>query len=312
MRKFLLLVSAFTLTSTLVAQQDMLITQFVFNKISVNPASTGMDEGICVTSLYRNQWDKVYGAPNSAVLNVDANLSPYVKGGFGLVFNHDAIGFIRQNNVLLNYSYPIEVEGSGTLAFGLGLGMLNFGMNEANWVTPSVPSALDNTIPNGFASTKLDANFGVYWKGASDYYVGLSSTHVNESLLTQSVNNVTTSFQTRRHYYVMGGKTLRNVWGGDIDIQGLVRSDMVKSSFDLNARYFWKGMLYGGIAYRFVDAAALMLGYMPVQNFTIGYSYDLTTNKLSNVSKGTHEVALKYCFKLPTPPITRSNHPRWL
>ena len=90
------------------SQQDKLITHFMYDKMSINPGATGMsitnDAGICGTSIYRNQWDKVNGAPNSAVLNVEANLSRFFPGGVGISFYHDAIGFARQNNVLLNYS----------------------------------------------------------------------------------------------------------------------------------------------------------------------------------------------------------------
>jgi type IX secretion system PorP/SprF family membrane protein len=294
------------------AQQDMLVTQFVFSKMSVNPAATGVDDGICATSLYRNQWDKVYGAPNSAIFNLDANLDAKISSGLGLAFSHDAIGFARQNNVLLNYAYHIPMNDVGKLSFGLGIGMINYGLNSANWITPSVPSNLDNSIPNGFNSTKLDANFGVYFKADRDYYLGVSSTHVNQTLLSQVVNNVTTTYQSRRHFYVMAGKTFRELGSGDLDVQGLYRTDMTKSSFDINARYIWKGILYGGLAYRMSDAVAVLIGYVPMKNMTIGYAYDITTNKLSSVSKGTHEIVLKYCFNLPSPPVTKSNHPRWL
>jgi hypothetical protein len=45
---------------------------------------------------------------NSAVLNVEANMNRFFPGGVGISFYHDAIGFSRQNNLLLNYSYPIQ------------------------------------------------------------------------------------------------------------------------------------------------------------------------------------------------------------
>jgi len=49
-----------------------------------------------------------------------------------------------------------------------------------------------------------------------------------------------------------------------------------------------------------------------MQNMTVGYSYDITTNKLANVSRGSHELVVKYCYFLPPPPVTKANHPRWL
>lgn len=312
-KKIILLTSFFlVITGVLFAQQDKLITHFIFDKMSINPGETGMEQtrnSICGTTIYRNQWDKVNGAPNSAILNIEANLQRFIPGGIGISFFHDAIGFSRQNNVLLNYSYPIEVPGVGRLGIGLGVGLVNFGMSPV-WVPPT--TAIDPSLPVGFSATNLDLNFGLYWKGDQDYYVGLSSTHLNESLLKQTVGTIDQTYQTARHYYVMGGKKFDNIGNGLIDAQMLLRTDFVKTSADLNVRYIWNNIAYGGITYRTVDAIGLMLGWMPIQNMTVGYSYDLTTNKLAGVSRGSHEILLKYCYILPPLPITKSNHPRWL
>ena len=103
------------------AQQDKLLTHFMYDRMSINPGETGLDEGICATTIYRNQWDKVNGAPNSAVLNVAGNMNRFFPGGVGISFYHDAIGFSRQNNLLLNYSYPISLGNVGTLGAGIGV-----------------------------------------------------------------------------------------------------------------------------------------------------------------------------------------------
>lgn len=114
MKKSLLALSTLMLASTGVfGQQDMALTHFIYNKMSFNPGATGIDEGICGTMTYRNQWDKVNGAPNSAVFNAEANLEGWLPAGVGLTVMHDAIGFNRQNNVLLNYSHHQSVATSG-------------------------------------------------------------------------------------------------------------------------------------------------------------------------------------------------------
>lgn len=300
------------------AQQDKLLTHFIYDKMSINPGKTGIDlyNGICATSLYRNQWDKVNGAPNSAVLNVEANLSKYLPGGLGLAFYHDAIGFARQNNLLLNYSYPLAIGDAGTLGIGLGVGILNYGMNP-DWIPPTQNP--DNSLPQGFAATNLDANFGLYFNG-KDFYAGFSSTHLSQSLLNQDVTingaSFSQSYQTARHYYLMGGKTFKNQFGGDIDAQLLLRTDLIKFSADINARYIYtlkdQKQVYGGLTFRTSDAIALMVGYTPMERLTVGYSYDMTINKLSSVSMGSHELVVKYCMFLKEPPLSKARHPRWL
>jgi hypothetical protein len=77
-KKIILLASLFFVAyGNIMAQQDKLITHFMYDKMSINPGSTGIEDGICATSLYRNQWDKISGAPNSGILNVEANLTRF-------------------------------------------------------------------------------------------------------------------------------------------------------------------------------------------------------------------------------------------
>jgi hypothetical protein len=75
-----------TVGSVLFAQQEKLLTHFIYDKMTINPGSTGMDEGICATTMYRNQWDKVNGAPNSAVLNIEANMNRFFPGDWACRF----------------------------------------------------------------------------------------------------------------------------------------------------------------------------------------------------------------------------------
>ena len=297
------------------AQQDKLLTHFMYDRMSVNPGETGLDDGICATSIYRNQWDKVNGAPNSAVLNVAANMNRFFPGGLGLSFYHDAIGFSRQNNLLLNYSYPINLGNIGVLGAGIGVGMMSYAMNPA-WIPPQ--TLIDPSLPgNDFSAINLDLNFGLYLKGRN-YYAGLSSTHLSESeiLSTSTFGLDPAGYSTARHYYIMGGYKMPNIGPGALDFNMMMRTDLVKFSVDLNSRYFIKKdgveMGYAGLTYRTSDALGIMLGYNAFKNFTCGYSYDITLNKLSSISRGSHEFFVRYCYYLKNPPKTYSTHPRWL
>jgi type IX secretion system PorP/SprF family membrane protein len=297
------------------AQQDKLVTHFMFDKMSINPGKTGIDmyNGICGTSIYRNQWDKVNGAPNSAILNVESNLSRFFPGGVGVNFYHDAIGFSRQNTMLINYSYPVQIGHIGVLGVGVGIGFMNYGM-DPSWVPPNTP--VDPSLPTGFSATSVDANFGLYFQ-AKNYYAGLSSTHLSESDLKAPGNVLAQSYQTARHYYLMGGYIFKDFIGNgsNLDAQMLMRTDLIKYSFDFNARYMTElggNPAYGGLSFRTSDAICVLLGYSPIANFQFGYAYDISINKLSSISRGSHELMVKYCYFLPPPPKTKARHPRWL
>lgn len=318
MKKRILVLSVFSLALAggVSAQQDRAMTHTMYDKLSVNPGSTGIEDGICGTLLYRNQWDKFNGAPNSVVFNVEANLDRWINSGIGISFYHDAIGFNRQNNLLLNYSYHLDLGNAGTLGMGLGLGIINFSM-APTWVAPQ--TSADSYLPNAFSGTNFDMNFGLYFKGTQNYYVGISSTHLTQSIL-QDPTLTLINFNTARHYYLMGGYRFNELFGSnrqfDLDLNTLMRTEFRKFSADITARLFWQDMLYGGLGYRTGESILILLGASidvgTSSKMTFGYSYDITTSKHIKPSWGTHEIMMKFCYIIPPPPITKSAHPRWL
>lgn len=315
MKKRLLILSSLLFSTALFSQQDPLVTHFIFNKMTFNPAAAGIDEGICGTLLYRNQWDRVTGAPNSAMFNGEARLDERnIPIGVGVSFVHDAIGYNRQNNLNLNLAYHFEISNVGLLAVGASGGLVTFGLNPT-WIPPVTMN--DAALPVSSSARSVDVNFGLYYKSlTSPWYAGISATHLTApTLQVQSVLNAGsgTSYSSARHFYAMGGYKFM-LGGGNthaIDAQGLIRTDLNKLSADLNVRYIFQGRFYGGVTYRVFDGVAVMLGGT-FSGITVGYSYDLTLNKLQTYSRGSHEILLKYCYYLPPIPIAKSKHPRYL
>ena len=314
MKKNILTISAFiAMTSSFVySQQEKLLTHFIFDKMTINPASTGLDPGMSATSVYRNQWNGVNGAPNSVLLNLEANMNRFIPGGLGMSFYHDAIGKMRQNSLLFNYSYPLRVPGYGTVAFGVGLGMVNVGFDPL-WIPPQ--TLVDDLLPTANGGTNLDVNLGVMWKGNQNYYVGVSATHVSEA----DIKNV--NYGNARNLFVIAGYEYALTAGSPgrpgkrIDAQMLMRTELVKTSTELNVRYKHDfDLFYGGLTYRVSDGLGAMVGFMPpqVKNLLVGYSYDMTLNKIREFSSGSHEILVKYVYMLPPPPVQKSKHPRWL
>lgn len=308
MKNYLLIFSALCFSISLTyAQQNKLLTHFIFDKMSINPGATGvgMPAQVCGTMIYRNQWDKFNGAPNSVLANAEANMSQYFPSAVGISFYHDAIGFARQNNVTANYSYHLPLS-SGTLGIGVGLGLVSYGMSPT-WVTPD-NNPNDGSLPPAVNEATFDANFGLYYMSMNGWYAGISSTHLPAMELTQL------NFNTARHYYVMGGYTYGeafNVSELDLEANLLLRTDLTKFSADINVRAIWDDTFYGGLTFRPSDAIGIMAG-MNYNAFTFGYSYDITINRIANISAGSHELFVKYCYPLPPIPITKSRNPRYL
>ena len=104
-------------------QQDVQFTQYMNNKMLLNPAYAGLNGAICASLAHRTQWMSFAGAPVSQNLNAHMPIKK-IRGGLGLSITVDKIGKESNNNFLLNYSYHKDL-GAGKLGIGIGLGLLN-------------------------------------------------------------------------------------------------------------------------------------------------------------------------------------------
>lgn len=336
MKKQLLLIALFAGTvGSSFAQQDKVLTHFMYDRTTVNPAATALTRhSICGTFIYRNQWDKINGAPNSGSFNVEADLNQQLPHFFaGISFFQDMIGFNRQNFATLNLGYSFEAILPFDLRIGAGLGIMNHSVTP-NWLPPE--TLIDENLTQPFSRTGFDANFGLYarhtlengTRAGDKWNFGVSMTHLPAANLESGIQNsagIPLGFQSARHIYVMGGYTMTGITPtGDLDVQFMTQSDLIEWSTQISARYIHKNMVYGGLNFRSEDMIGLMAGVKPfaladnsgfppaLNRMLIGYSYDFSINQLSNISQGSHEIFVRYCHPLPGVPMTISKHPRWL
>ena len=312
--KRILLTSAvlvlFTVASK--AQQYYQVTHFMFDKVSINPASAGINDRLCASGIFRNQWTGFGGEPKTGIFNVHAPVE-ILRGGLGFTYYNDQLGFEQNNIARLSYSYHYNIFG-GKIGVGVSAGIVSKSF-DANWVTPDTEATDDQFIPaNNAGDMTPDFNFGIYYQG-NDFYVGLSSTHLAEGELEEVY------YQTKRHYWLMAGYEYKGLMNGDLDLKPalLVKSDVVSTQLDINLIAEYRNMIWGGLTYRLADAIAPMVGYVHHLNndsegvLKIGYSYGVTTSAINQFSSGTHEIALNYCMKILKPEIvTKSKNPRFL
>lgn len=282
--------------STSFAQQDPQYTQYMFDRLSVNPGVAGTSGNICVTALLRQQWSGFDGAPKTGLFNFHMPISK-ISSGIGFSAYMDELGQQKGTIARLHYSFHRKI-GPGTLGAGLYAGMTSRSLGR-QWIAVD-PVSEDAAIPeNGAAATGFDLGLGIYYVSPT-LWAGISSTQLPQSELKE------VSIQNKRHYYVQAGYD----WaiGGDkkyvLQPSTLIKSDLASTQFDINATFLYNNMVWLGVSYRTQDAIAPMLGYQ--HQFTnsmlrLGYSYDVTTSAIRNYSSGSHEVMLSYCFKIIKP-----------
>ena len=105
------------------AQQDPQFTQYMFDRLSINPAVAGTSGQLCGTLLLRQQWTGFDGAPKTALLNVQAPITR-ISSGIGLSVYLDQLGQQKSTMARFSYSFHRKV-GPGKLGIGLMAGMID-------------------------------------------------------------------------------------------------------------------------------------------------------------------------------------------
>ncbi|MEM7161044.1 MAG: type IX secretion system membrane protein PorP/SprF [Bacteroidota bacterium] len=301
MKRLFALALVFIGLQQMCAQQDFQFTQFMFDRLSINPGVAGsVDNSICATLLGRQQWSGFDNAPRTGLLNAHGQI-PRWKSGIGVSLFFDELGQEQNTVARLHYAYHLQNVLNGKLGIGVSAGYLSKSLGN-NWVAID-PVMGDPLIPQEATSAGImDFSFGLYYY-TSKFYLGLSSTHLSEGDI-EDVN-----ISAARHYWLQTGYTHSLNSDFDLNPNVIVKTDAAATSVDVNLTAIYQNTFWFGVSYRTEDAIAPMLGYQtPLQDgksmLKVGYSYDVNTSLLADFSSGGHELMVNYCLKLekPLPP----------
>ena len=288
------------------AQQDPQYTMFYFNKMLYNPAYAGAKDGICGTILGRFQWNGLPGAPNTWLFTADMPIEITQKDyiGVGITGYGDYIGFQEDYGLKVAGCYRRKDVGPGHLAIGFDIGFSNKNIKATNWVTPSGTSEpfLNALLGSGQSNFGFDFNLGAYYHN-TNFYAGVSVLHLTASEF------INLNVRQARHMYFTGGYTFRNLGGSNwsLNPNAIIRTDFATANFDinLNALYDINGThgIFFGATYRYIDAIGINVGYTGSFNqgkmgMLFGYNYDINTSRLNSFNSGSHEIILRFCYKI--------------
>lgn len=286
------------------AQQDVMVSQYMFNGLLLNPAYSGSHKYITSTLMHRSQWVKLEGAPVTSILAVDGAIKNK-NMGLGLILLHDQIGATDQTDIYANYSYHLKL-GEGKLALGIKAGASRYLFNTDQLVYWDQE---DNVYQPGNKQTAWlpKFGFGTYYY-TDKWYAGLSI----PTLIAYDANytfgvDVNESALIRRHYMATGGIIFK--LNKDFKMKPSVLIKYVPTAplqADLNVHFLYKDQFWLGTSYRTGDAITAMIEYQTNFRLRVGYSYDFTLSNIRRYSSGTHEIMLGYDFGKNTPPETKT------
>ena len=304
------------------SQQEAQFSQYMFNTMALNPGYAGSNGAICLNTFARQQWmgfkdpDGSSTAPQTFLFSLDAPIK-FLHGGLGAVISKDKIGFEDNTNVRLAYAYRVNV-GTGFLGIGAEAAFLDkkIDFTKFKYIDPDDPALMNKAKESNFYT---DFAFGIYYNVPGKFYAGISALNLSEpkGFYYKDINNADQySFRLKRTYFITGGYEyiFPNNPSFELDPHILIKTDFVSAQYDVSAILKYENRFWGGLSYRVHDAATVLLG-VNWKNFKFGYSYDITTSSMggSGKSSGSHELFLRYCFKIEIPhPVKSYKNTRYL
>ena len=307
MKKILLLIlSVFSITTIVSAQQDPQFSQNMFNKLANNPGFAGSRGNISTSVLHRSQWmgfgDDGGAAASTQNFSIDAEL-PFLYGGVGLNIVKDNIAEFSNLGLQASYAYRTEL-GVGQIGMGMSVGMYQSGINGGA-LRPAQSG--DAAILTGeVKGSSLDIGAGIYYN-TQDVYVGLSSAHMTEPTVEWSDGQ---DFDLVRHYFLIAGyyHELNPVLSLNPSIY--LKSDGATSQLDINTNLIYNNRMWGGVSYRLDEGLILLAGMNVNDDLRFGIGYDVT---IVNPMPNSLEIMLGYNFKIKTnKAVSKYKNPRFL
>ncbi len=292
MKKYIIIFILAISSAVVNAQQELMISQYMFNGLVLNPAYAGSHGYWSATALHRSQWVKLDKAPHTQTAAIDGRIA---GGKLGLGFNlsNDAIGVTNQFDLGANLSTRVSL-GAGFLSAGIRLGASRYSANltELDIHQPGDP-VYGNDI-NGEIAPRLGAGLYYYQR---TWFVGLSvpSILAMDEKIAQYSNGMNSFY--RAHAYFNAGVVFES--SPDLAFKPSMLLKLQGNApveVDLNLNVLLMRKFWIGAGYRTGDAMIAMLEWNITNQLRIGYAFDYTLSDIQKYSNNSHEIMLGYDF----------------
>lgn len=282
-------------------------TQYMFDKMLVNPAYVGSSNWIVGSLKYRTQFIGIQGAPQTQTFTAHA---PWQKKhmGFGIKIYHDQLGVTTENRASLLYAYHLGFAG-GKLSLGIEAGVVN---QSVDFSTLIRENQTDNALPLARQSVIApDANFGVYYQN-KHFYGGFASYQLIPSKINYTGTTREPIAKLFTHSFLLLGYVIESGKKLNIDPSILVKQvSGAPVQLDANVNFIYNDLITLGVGYRSGDALVTTFRINIAEKLRIAYSYDYQISGLKSYSGGAHEIMLSYGIKLLPPPAEKEISPRY-
>ncbi|MDR7128930.1 type IX secretion system PorP/SprF family membrane protein [Algoriphagus sp. 4150] len=284
--------------SSLMAQQDPQFTQYMYNGMYYNPAFAGKEGGFRFSALHRSQWLNYTtnsgqgGAPVTQLITAQGR----VQGkniGYGLTLVNDQIGAVGNLEINLQGAYHKKLN-RATLSFGAYAGMYSSSIDYGELIVVNP----EPNLPNSGKESQINFNVGAgLLFDARDYYIGLSSRHINEPNF--DFGDGSYANQLKNHSYLLLGYRFRPVGQLAIEPSLFLKTVSFNNfSYEVSVIATHQNKISGGLGFRGEESISFILGYSLLRDnsLKLGYAFDLVFSGVEAKTPTSHELMLRYAL----------------
>jgi len=277
--------------SSVLSQKELNMSQYMYNKYSINPAFGGAHESLSLYGSYRKKWLGFEESPAGAFFTVNSPLKNE-KVALGAQFFNNKFAVSQNTGFSISYSYRLQLNNESKLAFGISGGMINY---KSDWTAVVLAdNDPDPSFANQDQSTSPWLGFGVAVYH-SNYFAGFSV----PSLLSHNryeTGESTLDFSSNDYLFTAGYlyKINQNI---SFQPSALLRVNPNDKTFvDISATGFLMNSFIIGASYRTTNQMIGLVGYQISPQFRFTYSLDYDIDPIGSYNNGTHEIALQFNF----------------
>ncbi|MFM2135288.1 MAG: hypothetical protein RL021_688 [Bacteroidota bacterium] len=328
--------------------QDQHFTQYQNAPLTINPALTGVFDGVFrATNNYRSQWASAGEGYTTLQFSADAPIGKasldnrYFGGGFLISTDQAGLAGFKRTQIqgAVSYSAALDHEASHWISFGFQAGLDNQMVDpaKATWDNQWNGDSYDPTLPSQeliqysnltYFNLNAGANFLYCPDGINSAAAGVSLSHIGSPNVSFYPNPA--KEDPYRQRVTLHGSGMIAVGESEemffnprmlVQLQSKHRELVVGGYFkqivrikSLYTGYMKQSFLNLGAFYRFGEAVCLATNF-EYHSFNLGFSYDFGVGKLGQmISANSWEVSLG--FTAPVPHGRRSKNfnkmPRFL
>lgn len=297
-----------------VAQQDAQYSQYMYNSIYINPATSGLNPKFIETGIiHRQQWlgysasFDVGGSPTSTMAYVSAPVK-FLHGGLGLQLQNDKLGPLNNFSAALSYALHEEIQ-NGTISFGMQAGIYNMAIDFS---TLRPRETGDGLIAGRGNLSQFRPDFSAGFQlTKKKYYVGIAASH----LLKPSFDfGGVSATRLNIHTNITGGMNFDLNDEIVLKPSAIIRTDFNSFSTQVSAIASYQNFIHFGLGMRNslnVDDAIIFAGInvLKDKSLHIGYAFDYVVSGVTAKAPTSHEIILRYNIPMPIPlvsPIIRT------